>query len=329
VSSTPIETEALVAAPPNGPGWSEALRRFADQVGPSGPVRVVGGRTHHAVGGIGDSLVREVRAPSGGIVHEPSELIVRSGAGTTVADLNSVLAAAGQQCALDPADPHRSTVGGVLCVGWSGLRRLRYGPVRDLLLEARYVTAEGLLSRAGAPVVKNVTGFDVCRLLVGSLGTLGLIGEVVLRCRPAPPMARWCSGTVDDPAALRRKLLQPSSVLWDGRTTWALLEGHRDDVLAEVDHLRKGLGFVETAGPPPLPTAGRWSVEPGALRHLRAPSDHALDAVRRAGPFVAEIGIGTVHASVAAPARPIDGLNARIRLAFDPNGRLNPGRSPW
>ncbi len=318
----------LTSSPPNGPGWSDDLKRFAAEVGSTGAVRVVGGGTKSHVGGKGSPDVRLVRAPRGEIVHEPSELIVRCGAGTTVAELDALLARSGQQCALDPTNPNLATVGGVLSVGWSGVRRLRYGPVRDLLLEARYVTAEGLLSRAGAPVVKNVTGFDMCRLLVGSLGTLGLFGEVVLRCRPRPGTSRWFSG-VADPFELRRQLQQPSAILWDGTSSWVLLEGHPLDVAAQAQMLRVGTGFVETASGPTLPIGGRWSVAPSRLRALFAPSDDDLDVVRRAGRFVAEIGVGVVHASVAEPKRPVDVLHEQLRAAFDPSGRLNPGVRPW
>jgi NAD dependent epimerase/dehydratase family enzyme len=80
---------------------------------------------------------------------------------------------------LDPVDPERATVGGVLAVGESGIRRLRYGPVRDTVLEVRFVNAAGKVVKAGGPVVKNVTGYDLCRLLVGSVGTLGFLAEVV------------------------------------------------------------------------------------------------------------------------------------------------------
>src|SRR4029077_12080729 len=118
-----------------------------------------------------------------------------------------------------------ATVGGVLAVGRSGIRRLGYGPVRDTLLEARYVSAEGRRVKAGGPVVKNVSGFDLCRLLVGSLGTLGLLAQVVLRCRPLPAVSRWLAGGAD-PFDLLGRLYRPSSILWDGTTTWVLLEGH-------------------------------------------------------------------------------------------------------
>ena len=81
-----------------------------------------------------------------------------------------------------------------MAVGRSGLRRLGYGPVRDALLQARYVSAAGELVKAGGPTVKNVSGFDLCRLLVGSRGTLGFIGDVILRTRPRARFEQWFRG---------------------------------------------------------------------------------------------------------------------------------------
>ena len=83
-----------------------------------------------------------------------------------------------------------ATVGGVLAVGLSGHRRLRYGPLRDRVLEVRFVTADGRLVKGGGPTVKNVSGFDIPRLLVGSFGTIGVLVQVILRCQPAPEVRR-------------------------------------------------------------------------------------------------------------------------------------------
>ncbi|MGH9268654.1 MAG: FAD-binding oxidoreductase, partial [Acidimicrobiales bacterium] len=138
------------------------LEAFAAEVGGTGPVVAVGGRTQWELGGPPGAGCREVRAPAGVVAFEPAEMVVRCRAGTTVAELGAAVGERGQMVPLDPADPSRATVGGVLAAGQSGLRRLRYGPVRDLLLETRFVTAEGRLVRAGAPVVKNVTGYDLC-----------------------------------------------------------------------------------------------------------------------------------------------------------------------
>ena len=176
--------------------------------------------------------------------------------------------------------------------------------------------AEGQLVKAGGPVVKNVSGFDLGRLLVGSLGTLGFLAEVVLRCSPKPPVAQWLrSAEGADPFAARDRLFRPSTILWDGTTTWVLLEGHAADVAAEREALRAGWSEVE--GPPPLPTGGRRSVRPSELRDLQGAA------------FVAEVGVGTIHVGGPVPATHVDPstteLHRRVKAAFDPMGRMNPG----
>ena len=102
------------------------------------------------------------------------------GAGTPVAEVDAALAEHGQRVAIPPT----GTVGGALAVGRSGIRRLGDGPIRDAVLQVRYVSAAGEIVKAGGPTVKNVSGFDLCRLLVGSRGTLGFLGDVILRTRP-------------------------------------------------------------------------------------------------------------------------------------------------
>lgn len=277
------------------------LTEFADEVGAHEPVAPVGSRTQWDVGGAVDPAAREVKAPTGIVAYEPAEMTVRVRAGTTVAELSAALAEHGQMVPLDPAAPD-ATVGGVLAVGRSGLRRLRYGPVRDSLLEARFVNAQGRLVKAGGPVVKNVSGFDLCRLLVGSLGTIGVLAEVVLRVQPMPKASRWYrrDGYVD-----HRQFHRPSAVLWDGACTWVLLEGHPADI---------ALGWDEVEGPPALPRYRR-SLRPSKLRSLT-------------GRFVAEVGVGTVHVADPPPPQAPDrpDLHARVKELFDPTGRLNPGR---
>jgi glycolate oxidase FAD binding subunit len=208
----------------------------------------------------------------------------------------------------------------VLAVGRSGIRRLGWGPVRDTLLEARVVNADGDVVKAGGPTVKNVSGYDLCRLLVGSLGTLALIGEVVLRTRPSPTVSRWLSGETD-PFGLRSRLLRPNALLWDGTTTWVLLEGHAADVEAE-SAVAGELGLVdcpEDRFPDLAALPYRRSLPPAELRRLT-------------GRFVAEVGVGVVHVDAAAPAPPlappVDRLHDRLKAIFDPTGRLNPGRDP-
>lgn len=280
-----------------------SLAAFAAEVGPppAGPVTCVGGRTQWSVGGGVDRAAREVRPPAGVVEFVPAEMVVRCGAGTTVDELQRVVAASGMRVAIEGPEAG-STVGGVLAVGRGGLRALGWGPVRDVLLEARYVSSRGEVVKAGGPVVKNVSGFDLCRLLVGSLGTLGFLGEVVLRCRPLPAVSRWFAGAADDPLAVTAALYRPASMLWDGSTAWVLLEGHGDDVDAQRREVLAPAGLAEVDGPPPLRPGVRVAVAAG--RFAAAGGGPAAD------PGVAE-------------------LNRRVKANFDPTGRLNPGRQVW
>jgi glycolate oxidase FAD binding subunit len=297
---------------------TSALDAFAADVGTDGPVVAVGGRTQYDVGGGVDAAAREVRAPIGIVEHVAAEMTVRVRAGTTVAELDDALVACGQCVAL-PTWPG-ATVGGVLAVGRSGIRRLGWGPARDAVLEVRYVSAEGRLVKAGGPTVKNVSGYDLPRVLVGSLGTLGLVAEVVLRTRPIPAVERWFRAEVADPLALARLLYRPASVLWDGTTTWVLLDGHPTDV--DEQARAGGLTAIDAGERPALPPH-RWSVPPDTL--LSLPTDGF-------GPFVAEIGVGVVHREIESPPRVVApavvALQARVKAAFDPTGRLGPGRRP-
>ncbi len=281
-----------------------ALDEFAAAVGTAGPVTITGlGTRGGAVAG-----VRAVSAPSGIDWVQPDEMTVCCGAGTPVEELVDALRAHAQTVAL----PSGGTVGGALSVGQSDHRRLGYGPVRDVLLQARYVSAAGEVVKAGGPTVKNVSGFDLCRLLVGARGTLGFLGEVILRTRPLAECSQWFQAACTDPAAVFPLLYRPVSVLWNGRTMWALLEGHPADVTGQAS----GAGLVESAGPPPLPSGSRRSVAPSALASLM-------------GDFVAEVGVGIVHhASPSTPPARDDrtvALASALKGELDPDGRLNPG----
>ncbi len=303
-----------------------ALRSFVDAVGSTGPVRVVGGRTQWDVGRRSDVPgLSEVRAPDRIVEVQPDELIVRCGAGTLITELDAALSSARVQCPLDPQDVVHATVGGALSVGRSGFRRLRHGHIRDLLLEAQYVSADGQLRRAGAPLVKNVTGYDLCRMLVGSVGTISAIGEVVLRCQPAPDVRTWFVASGVDPWQVRRALFRPSSILWDGVHTYVHLEGPAAEVHAERDALPRAT-WTETDRP--VMPAGRAVLTLGELSVLR----QSRDVAAFGGRFLVEIGVGVVH-GWERPVPVLSGealeMNRRIKDAFDPTGRMNPGVLAW
>lgn len=295
------------------------LVEFAEQVDAEDPIAVEGGRTRWEVGGAADEGVRLVRAPEGIVDYVPDEMTVTVRCGTTVADLHAALAEKGQRTALHERG---GTVGGALAVGENGMHVLGRGRVREAALQVRYVSDDGALITGGGPTVKNVTGFDLPRLMVGSLGTLGLLAEVILRTNPIPAVTRWVVSDDVDPFAILDTVLRPGAVLWNGERTWVELEGHAPAVEAEASRLA-AIGTWEDAeaGPPLLPH--RWSLPPAALR----------DVSRFGGErFVASIGVGTVLSDVEPPGPIMDpgvrALSDRVKEQFDPRGRLNPGRTP-
>ena len=294
-----------------------ALYEFAKLVGTDDPVAVQGNCTRWHLGGELDKSARLIEAPTGIVDYQPSEMVVTVRAGTTVAELHDTLAAAGQSSAL----PDRGgTVGGAVAVGENRLDRLGRGSVRDAVLQVRYVSAEGESVTGGGPVVKNVSGFNLPKLIVGSLGTLGLIAEVVLRTNPLPPVQRWIRAERVDPRNIRDALLRPGAVLWDGTSSWALVEGHEVDVDAEVDKLATLTDIADVDGPPELPPH-RWLLSPQGAAHVDTMTG---------GAFIASIGVGTVWAEEPPEPTEPDPVAAQIaertKRLFDPSGRLNPGR---
>ena len=118
------------------------------------------------------------------VEHAPLDQIVIVEAGVRLASLQDALARSGQMLALDPPWAGRATIGGLVATNAFGPRRTRYGSIRDLIIGISIVRADGTEARGGGKVVKNVAGFDVPKLMVGSLGTLGLIATVNFRLHP-------------------------------------------------------------------------------------------------------------------------------------------------
>lgn len=295
------------------------LLAFAEDIGATGPVAVVGRRTRWDLGGPPTGEPRLISAPTGVVEYKPEEMIVRVRAGTLVSELHAELAEKGQRSAL----PDRGgTVGGALVVGENDFRALGRGRLRDSVLQVRYVSAEGRVVNSGGPTVKNVSGFDLPRLMVGSLGTLGLIAEVIVRTNPIPEETRWLTATGVDAQAALDALLHPSAVLSNGAAVWVQLEGHGPDVEQQVEALGKVGDFDPVDGPPPFP-AHRWSVTPSEAASFVAPDG---------GSFVAAIGLGLIFADTPQPLRPLDEavslIGRRVKDNFDPQHRLNPGRNP-
>jgi len=156
--------------------------------------------------------------------YEPDNLTVSVLAGTPLDELQSVLKNHGQFLPLDPPSPQSATVGGLVACNTSGPLRFRYGTLRDLLIGIRIVHADGTPTKAGGKLVKNVSGYDMCKLYAGSLGTLGILAELTFKLMPRPEA--W--GTIilgyasaenafgSGQAVLKQKLIPDSIEAWNG-----------------------------------------------------------------------------------------------------------------
>lgn len=200
------------------------------------------------------------------VEHEPADLTATVEAGITLDALQAALGARGQWLSLDPPLPGRATLGGALATNASGPRRYLYGTARDLVIGLRVVGADGALVRSGGKVVKNVAGYDLNKLYIGSLGTLGLIVEVTVKLRPRPEADRACWATFGDvPAAaaavrevMASDLLPHSIELLDAGATAA--SAHATGLAAA------GAGAALVLGFDGLPTTVTWQL--GAAERL-------------------------------------------------------------
>ena len=148
----------------------------------------VGGATQLNLGGVPiDALVAITTSRLNRMVeHAANDLVVIAEAGLTLSMLQSTLDQHQQYLPLDAPNPKRSTLGGIIATDASGPMRLGHGTVRDLLIGVRAVMADGTLIKGGGKVMKNVAGYDLCKLFTGQLGTLGIVVEVTLRTKPNP-----------------------------------------------------------------------------------------------------------------------------------------------
>ena len=219
------------------------------------PLRIRGGGTKDFYGNAaqsapGDALI-DTRPLAGIVSYEPSELVVTVCAGTPLAELEALLAEQGQCLPFEPphfrtAESHDATVGGMVAAGLSGPARASVGAVRDYVLGATLVNGRGEVLSFGGQVMKNVAGYDVSRVLAGSLGTLGLIAEVSLKVLPVPPAE----------TTLRFECTQAEALdllnAWGGRplplnaSCWVAEEAGRD-VGALYLRLRGAVAAVEAA----------------------------------------------------------------------------------
>jgi glycolate oxidase FAD binding subunit len=162
------------------------------------PLEIIGHGTKRQIGQVMvTNAVLDLSALNAVIAYEPNELIITVQTGAPLADVLSLIDSKNQQFAFEPVDTApllgvlgRGTVGGMIAVGLAGPRRIKAGGARDHLLGAHAVSGFGDSFKTGGKVVKNVTGYDLCKLLAGSWGTLAVMTEVTLKVMPRPEAER-------------------------------------------------------------------------------------------------------------------------------------------
>ncbi len=318
---------------------------------------VVGGRRHIAKGNPSEVDAELWTTQLDRVVaYEPAEMLAVVQAGMRCGALAEILAEHGQEW---PADaPSDATVGGVLASGSSSARRLKVGALRDTVVEMELVTGDGRIVKSGARTVKNVTGYDVHRLMTGSLGTLGVITHVALKVRPLPERAVSLTAPGDPAlaAAIAARVPLAAAVI----ATHGAVEVHLDGWSGEVDELTAAVTDLAadatahegTAFPhdpwwtwPDEGTIVEAAVAPARLEHvvdgadayaaltgvglawIAARNEHELSAVR--GRVAAAEGIAPAirgPGGLGDTRPPGLDVHRRLKASFDPADILAPGR---
>ena len=171
----------------------EMAEAVAKAAGNGMRVRIAGGGTRPVGNPVEADCTIHTAGLSGITLYEPDALTIAARAGTPLSEIEAALAREGQHLSFEPAiwaglmgTPGKSTIGGVVAAGVSGPRRVQAGGARDSLIGVRFVSGEGKLLKNGGRVMKNVTGYDLVKLLAGSHGTLGILTEVTFKVLPKP-----------------------------------------------------------------------------------------------------------------------------------------------
>jgi glycolate oxidase FAD binding subunit len=282
----------------------------------------VGGRRHLDKGNPSEvDAELELTALDGLVDYHPAEMVAVVQAGMRCGRLDESLAEHGQEWPVDA--PAGATVGGVIAAAASSPRRLSVGPVRDLVLEVELVTGAGRQVRAGGRTVKNVSGYDLCRLVTGSLGTLGVLTQVAIKLRPRPRARHTllAPGGLQVAAELLAAVPLVTAVLVTPSRTELRLEGWPED-LEEQARLARGVlgGDAEVREDAAFPLERPWSAAPVVVEAAVAPArlPALVEAVRAetggaspAPPWGALAGVGICWVGLPGPGPELAALRRR------------------
>ncbi|HEX9162159.1 MAG TPA: FAD-binding oxidoreductase [Thermoanaerobaculia bacterium] len=355
-------------------------------------VTFIGGGTQQQLGNPPADVDAEIRTARMNRILEyaPADMVMRVEAGATLAQVQAAAREHRQMLALDPPNPDRSTIGGMVATGAYGPRRARFGAVRDLIIGVTLVRGDGVVARGGGKVVKNVAGFDLPKVACGSLGTLGMIADATFRLHPLPESSETVvferltpEDVVSLVASVRQAQLEPTSAvaLRTNHGTYDLVirfEGFAKGVEQQTSGVRRlaaGLRMSESGGKPQhsldeARTNGALRIKLGTLPTRLPAVDAVLEPLlaaldRSSFAWYATLGLGFASGNAsdmravvaalqaarsalvetggwlvidAAPAevrREVDAwgpkpgafaIMEQLKLRFDPERRLNPGR---
>jgi len=329
------------------------------------PLCVRAGGTKDFYGGEPQGTLVDPRPYRGIVNYDPTELVITARCGTPLAELEAELAEHRQMLAFEP--PHfgaGATAGGCVAAGLSGPRRASAGAVRDFVLGAKLLDGNAQVLRFGGTVMKNVAGYDVARLLAGSLGTLGLILEASIKVLPRPAEETTLQLEMDETQALSSMNAWGGQPLAISATCWhrqrlavrlsgsgAAVRSARERIGGEIldaasaeklwrDVREQTAVFFQAEAPlwrfsvpstaAPLALAGEQLIEwGGALRWLRT-SEPAVTQRGRAsalGGHATRFRGGDASADAFTPLVPaIADIHRRLKAQFDPDGIFNRGR---
>ena len=320
------------------------------------PLRIRGGGSKDFYGNAPRGEVLDTRGYAGIVSYEPTELVVTVRCGTPLAELEEVLLEHSQFLPFEPPHFGGATIGGCIAAGLAGPRRAAAGSVRDFVLGTKLIDGRGQVLQFGGAVMKNVAGYDVSRVLAGSLGTLGLIAEASIKVLPRPLSERTLrlqASESDALATMNRWAGQPlpvSASAWHEGRLFVRLSGaepavhaatHRiggeagqsslwDEIREQTHAFFNGpeplwrVSVPSTAAPLGLP--GRQLIEwGGALRWVKTTA--GAETIRRAARHATLFRASDKSAGAFSPLDPVNArLHKALKSAFDPAGIFNPGR---
>jgi len=275
-------------------------------------IRISGGGTHAGMGYQVDSdVVLSTSRLNQVVAWEPEDLTVVVEAGVLVEELEEMLASKGQTALLSE-QPEGGTIGGAIASGASGWRRLRYGPIRDRVLQMTLVSSDGRMVTAGGRVVKNVSGYDIPRLATGSLGAMGLIGQVCLKLWPMTKA--YATVPVSSAEEALETAYRPLAVLETEAGTRVYLGGTSEEIEGQSEALgdESAVGLIWPESPRG-PVRFSIRVPPSSLRKI-------VRQLNQDRTYLAQFGVGEV--TVAGEEIGVDELTSLREEAESMGGSL-------